>query len=151
LIVEGSGTGYVRTVCEYVHLNPARARLLGAEQALRGYRWSSWPEYLKPPGQRPGWLRVDRVLGEMGIPKDRKGSQMEKAERVVEEELRRRGWTEATLGERAKGDREKVKVALRLRQETLETVAWIAQRLQMGSVANVNTLLYHWRQARTRK
>jgi hypothetical protein len=28
----------------------------------------------------------------------------------------------------------------RLRKETLVTVAWIAQRLQMGSVANVNTL-----------
>ena len=59
--------------------------------------------------------------------------------------MRRRKWTEATLGERNKGDREKVKMAARLRKETLVTVAWIAQRLQMGSVANVNTLLYQWR------
>ena len=51
-----------------------------------------------------------------------------------------------TLGERNEGDREKVKIAARLRNETLMTVAWIAQRLQMGSVANVNTLLYQWRQ-----
>jgi hypothetical protein len=36
-------------------------------------------------------------------------------------------------------------MALRLRKETLATVAWIAERLQMGSVANVNTLLYRWR------
>ena len=28
LVVDGSGTGYLRTVCDYVHLNPARARLL---------------------------------------------------------------------------------------------------------------------------
>ena len=204
LIVDGSETGYLRTVCAYVHLNPARAKLLRPEQALQEYRWSSFPEYLKAPSQRAGWLRVDRVLGEMGIPKDsaagrraleqqmevrrgaeestsyrtirrgwffgestlkqellgqmskrmgpehygeeRQESQKEKAERVVAEELRRRKWTEGTLKERAKGDREKVKMAVRLRQETLVTVAWIAERLQMGSVANVHTLLYHWRQ-----
>jgi len=28
LIVDGSGNGYLRTVCDYVHLNPARANLL---------------------------------------------------------------------------------------------------------------------------
>jgi len=59
--------------------------------------------------------------------------------------LHRRGWTEATLKKRAKGDRDKVKIAVRLRQETLVTVAWITGRLQMGSLANVHTLLYHWR------
>jgi REP element-mobilizing transposase RayT len=70
LIVDGSGTGYLRTVCEYVHLNPARAKLLRAEQGLRDYRWSSWPEYLKRPGQRWPWLRVGRLLGEYHIPQD---------------------------------------------------------------------------------
>ena len=28
LIVDGSGNGYLRTVCDYVHLNPVRAKLL---------------------------------------------------------------------------------------------------------------------------
>ena len=28
LVVEGSGNGYLRTVCDYVHLNPVRAKLL---------------------------------------------------------------------------------------------------------------------------
>ena len=70
LIVDGSGSGYLRTVCDYVHLNPVRAKLLRAEQSLRDYVWSSWPEYLKPPAQRPRWLRVDRLLGELHIPKD---------------------------------------------------------------------------------
>ena len=41
LIVDGSGTDYLRTVSDYVHLNPARARLLKPEQPLRDYRWSS--------------------------------------------------------------------------------------------------------------
>jgi hypothetical protein len=26
LVVEGSGNGYLRTVCDYVHLNPVRAK-----------------------------------------------------------------------------------------------------------------------------
>ena len=34
-------------------------------------------------------------------------------------------------------------VAVRLRAETAVTVRWIAERLRMGSVANVNTMLYH--------
>ena len=53
LIVDGSSTGYLRTVCDYVHLNPVRAKLLRTNQALRDYAWSSWPDYLKPPEQRP--------------------------------------------------------------------------------------------------
>ena len=70
LIVDGSGNGYLRTVCDYVHLNPARAKLLTPEQPLSAYRWSSWPEYLKSPSKRPAWLRVDRLLGEYRIPQD---------------------------------------------------------------------------------
>src|SRR3990172_3051740 len=42
LVVDGSGNGYLRTVCDYVHLNPVRAKLLTAEQKLRGFAWSSW-------------------------------------------------------------------------------------------------------------
>jgi REP element-mobilizing transposase RayT len=61
LVVDGSGEGYLRTVCEYVHLNPVRAKLLPPEAPLQAYRWSSYPEYLKRPGQRAGWLRVARV------------------------------------------------------------------------------------------
>ena len=70
LVVEGSGNGYLRTVCDYVHLNPVRAKLLPPEAGLESYPWSSYREYLKPACQRPSWLRVDRLLGEKGIPKD---------------------------------------------------------------------------------
>src|SRR6266571_1714075 len=59
LIVDGSGNGYLRTVCDYVHLNPVRAKLLKQDQKLRAFRWSSYGEYLKRPGQRAGWLRVE--------------------------------------------------------------------------------------------
>ncbi len=69
LIVDGSGSGYLRTVCDYVHLNPARANLLRADQKLSDFAWSSWAGYVRPE-HRPAWLRVDRLLGELGIPRD---------------------------------------------------------------------------------
>ena len=70
LIVDGRGNGYLRTVCDYVHLNPVRANLLTDEQPLRSYSWSSFGRYLHAPTKRPAWVRVDRLLGEMGIPQD---------------------------------------------------------------------------------
>jgi putative transposase len=70
LIVDGSGTGYLKTVCDYVHLNPVRARLLTARQKLSSHRWSSYPLYLQSKSQRPVWLRTGRLLGEHGIPRD---------------------------------------------------------------------------------
>ena len=93
LLVDGSGTGYLRTVSEYVHLNPVRAKLLKPEQPLREYAWSSFAQYLKAPRQRANWQRVDRVLGEMGIPKDSRFGR-ERFERMMEE---RRGVDEPEL------------------------------------------------------
>ena len=61
LIVDGSGNGYLRTVCDYVHLNPARAKLITGEQKLSDYAWSSFVEYLKPAAQRVAWLRKEKV------------------------------------------------------------------------------------------
>ena len=82
LIVDGSGNGYLRTVCDYVHLNPARAHLLQPEQKLADFPWSSWPEYLKPPEQRPPWLRVDRLLGELGLPQDSETGRQQMEQRL---------------------------------------------------------------------
>ena len=70
LIVDGSGNGYLKSVCDYVHLNPVRANLLNHQRLLESYRWSSYGEYLRAPGQRWQWLRVDRLMGEWGISKD---------------------------------------------------------------------------------
>jgi len=84
LIVDGSGDGYLKTVCDYVHLNPIRAKLIASDQPLAAYRWSSWPEYLKKPGQRPGWLRVDRVMGEWGIGRDN-GPGRRRLEQAIEQ------------------------------------------------------------------
>jgi hypothetical protein len=147
------------------------------------------------------WLRVDRLLGEMGIPKDsaagrkeferrmelrrwegqpeqwkavRRGwclgdeafrkellalmaekagashygeelreSAQEKAQRIVDEEMRKLGWAEADLERNRKGDRRKVRIARRLRQETTMTLKWIADRLRMGTWTHVANRLYH--------
>lgn len=202
LIVGGEG-GYLRTVCEYVHLNPVRAKLLPPEALLRSYRWSSFRQFLLPAGQRPGWLRLDRLFGECGIPADSPGGRQEferilearrdrasdegfqfvrqgwcfadehlrqkllaqveegtglfhygteiqeaseaKADRIIDEELRRDVWTEADLTLRKKGDPAKVRMARRLRTETTVTLQWIAARLRMGTKGHLSHLLY-WQQ-----
>jgi hypothetical protein len=101
LIVDGSGNGYLRTVRDYVHLNPVRAGILKKGQGLECYRWSSFSDCLKSPKRRPAWLRVDRLLGEMGIEADTVGGrrQFEKQMEIrrrqeMEEEWQkiRRGW-----------------------------------------------------------
>ena len=84
LVVEGGGNGYLRTVCDYVHLNPVRAKLLGWERPLQVFAWSSYPEYLKTPARRPAGLRVDRLLGEAGIPRDTPGGRRQFALRMEE-------------------------------------------------------------------
>ena len=56
----------------------------------------------------------------------------QKAESIVVAELRKRRWTEGELANRRKTDAAKVKIARRLRGETVMTLDWIAQRLQMG-------------------
>ena len=70
LIVDGSGSGYLKSVGDYVHLNPARAKLVAADAPLKSFAWSSWPAYLLARSKRPAWLRVDRLLGAWGIPED---------------------------------------------------------------------------------
>lgn len=199
LIVDGSGSGYLKSVCDYVHLNPVRAGLLRRQDCLESYVWSSYGQYLKAPGRRVGWLGVDRLLGEWGIPKDspagrkRFGQCLEErrrqegpkadwkavergwclgdkafkeellaqmrerrgdhygpelreadlvhAERLLREQLRQRGWTQAELRSRRKGDPEKVQMASQLRAQTTMTLKWIAQRLNMGAWTHVSNCL----------
>jgi REP element-mobilizing transposase RayT len=191
LPVDGSGNGYLKTACDYVHLNPERAKLLRPEESLRQYPWSSYGEYLKAPRQRPKWIRVDRLLGERRIPRDnaagrreferqmeerrrsdqtesskkmrrgwylgdeefgcellaqmdgkighhhggaeRRESAAQRAESILNEELKRRGWDQKELKRRRKADPGKVQVARRLRKETTMNWQWIAASLMMGA------------------
>ena len=101
LVVDGSENAYLRTVCDYVHLNPERAKLLTPTDPLESFRWSSYPLYLKPPQERPAWLRVDRLLGEKGIPRDTVAGRHEFSQRMEQRRAEentadyrelRRGW-----------------------------------------------------------
>ena len=101
LVVDGSRNRYLRTVCDYVHLNPIRAGLLGVRQPLEAYRWSSFNDYLKRPGRRPVRLRVDRLFGEMGIVVDNTAGRLQFEELMEERRAQdqgqewrkiRRGW-----------------------------------------------------------
>ncbi|MBU6400048.1 MAG: transposase [Verrucomicrobia bacterium] len=101
LVVDAASPGYFRTVCEYVHLNPVRAKLVPLELPLRVYGWSSYPEYLKPPTQRWPWLRVDRLFGEIRLPKDSAAGRQE-FERWMEKRRHQEGvdqeWTAIRRG-----------------------------------------------------
>lgn len=205
-LVDGRGGPYLRTVCDYVHLNPARAGLVGTNERLENYQWGSYPQYLRVARKRPAWLRVERVMGEHGIQRDsvagrrefalatesvrgqeldgeilkrirrgwqfggddfvewlvekvsisageghrlreREETEEAKGERIVREEMERRGWTEEELARLRKGDPEKVEIAARLRRESAVTLKWVAQRLKMGVWTHVTNRLYHAAQA----
>ena len=101
LIVDGSGNGYLKTVCDDVHLNPIRAKVINDKSSLSNFRWSSYSQYLLPACKRPAWLGVERLPGAHGIPKDSPAGRQEferrmEARRAHEEDGEwkqiRRGW-----------------------------------------------------------
>src|SRR5258707_10005219 len=102
LLIDGATPGYLRTVCDYVHLNPVRARLLRKRERLKKYRWSSYPSYLQVRQNREPWLRCDRLLGEHGLMKESRRSRLEFARRMEHRRVEpndpsaqqiRRGWS----------------------------------------------------------
>jgi putative transposase len=166
LIVDGSGNDYLRTVCDYVHLNPVRADLLCPEQPLVTFGWSSWPAYLKPPEKRPCWLRVDRLLGELGIPKDSAAGrqQLERyletrqaQEKGVDYDPIRRGWclgdeqfrrellarahTRATEQHHAQPRQETIEdKARRLVTEELDRLGWASPELALRPKGDIGKI-----------
>ncbi len=198
IIVDSASPGYFRTVCNYVHLNPARAHLIQRSQELSMHPWSSYPEYLKAPAKRREWLCVERLLGEFGLKDDARGRRalarlsehargkkddeawkdlrrgwffgsdevkkdllqrrstrigknhmccehrecaVDKAQRIIHEELVRQGFSNADLALWKKGHPVKCAIARCLRAETTVTLAWIAQHLAMGSWTYVAKLV----------
>jgi len=73
VLVEGGDETYFRTVSDYIHLNPARAGMLGEGQMLADYGWSSFPGLIGDPRKRPGWLCAEWVLGQWGEKDDARG------------------------------------------------------------------------------
>ena len=63
---------HFRIVADYIHLNPARAKIAGGTKGpLIDYRWSSLPAYRK--GKGPEWLVFDRVLEAFALAKSGRG------------------------------------------------------------------------------
>ena len=104
-------------------------------------------------GLRRGWCLGDKAFRKALLDqmKERRGvnhygeerfeSDEAKAEGILDEELRRRGWRPEELQARRKGDKNKVRMAARLRRETTMTLKWIAEHLAMASWTNVSNLL----------
>jgi hypothetical protein len=71
-------------------------------------------------------------MGEHHGGEEKQETDEQKAHRLVLEELVQRRWTEQDLEKRRKTDAAQVKLAARLRSETVMTLDWIAERLRMG-------------------
>ena len=86
--------------------------------------------------------QMDGTLGAQHYGEERRESAIDRAERIVGNELRRAGWQEDDLLKTAKGHRVKVQTAILLRAETTVTYRWIARRLMMGSPSHAANLVY---------
>ena len=65
-----------------------------------------------------------------------------RAQRLIAEALRQKGWTVEDLKARRKGDAFKVRLAAKVRAQTPVTAAWIAKHLHMGTRGHLTHLLY---------
>src|SRR4030095_13062288 len=61
VVVDPEERGYFVTLSDYVHLNPVRARIVGLDDRLYEYRWSSYPWYVLSKG-RASWFEPTAVL-----------------------------------------------------------------------------------------
>ena len=91
VLVEPEGGNYFAVVSTYIHLNPARAGLIRVgKKGLGGYRWSSYPWYVRAGEARPKWFVTEHVLGNLGLPPEgRKGYKAYLEGRVLELRLKR--------------------------------------------------------------
>jgi REP-associated tyrosine transposase len=92
VVVEPEAGSYFATLSDYIHLNPVRARIVGLNERLFDYCWSSYPWYAATTG-RPQWFEPRRVLGELGMEDDPAGR------RRYAERMRERAVAELTQPE----------------------------------------------------
>ena len=72
---------------------------------------------------------------------DRRGTNEEKARKIIAEELSKSRWQAGELESRRKSDPVKVAIARRLRRETTMSLKWVAENLAMGSWTTVANLV----------
>jgi REP element-mobilizing transposase RayT len=66
VIVDPEERSYFPVLSDYIHLNPIRARMIGLDERLFDYRWSSYKWYASTAG-RQKWFEPGVVLGELGF------------------------------------------------------------------------------------
>jgi hypothetical protein len=71
----------------------------------------------------------------------------QRANRIIAEELARRGWQESELATRRRNDPGKLAIAARLRSETTLPIKWIAARVQIGTAKGAKSVLPHLAQS----
>jgi hypothetical protein len=97
VLVEGADTYHYRTLADYIHLNPVRARLVLPKkgQSVLDYPWSSVAGgWALPPGKRPKWLAAEEGLERIELPDTVVGRRrmVERLDRrAVEEEIKKCG------------------------------------------------------------
>lgn len=97
VLVDGADTYHYRTLADYIHLNPVRARLVlpGKGQSVLDYPWSSVAGgWAMPPGKRPKWLAAEDGLKCFDLPDTVAGrrSLVERLDRrAVEEGIKKCG------------------------------------------------------------
>lgn len=95
-LIDERSSGYLRAACDYVHLNPVRARIVRRDKRLDSFPWSSYPAYRRR-NLRPEWLRVDRLLGEHGLQGDNARTLREFERRMHSARFARNSLAEETL------------------------------------------------------
>ena len=110
-------------------------------------------------GLRRGWCfgsagfrqrmleELEKMEGEIVGGGVRQETAINKADRIVAEELKRLRWTEEDLMRRRKSDPGKLRIAARLRRETILSLKRIATRVGLGSSKSANAKLHTWMQA----
>ncbi|MBI1839412.1 MAG: transposase [Verrucomicrobia bacterium] len=109
------------------------------EESMASRPLESWDEF------RSGWQigsepfrqqlldRLESVRTPEASGKVWKESAELQAERMIQSRLAELGWDEAEMGRRSKTDPEKLSIARELRRETMMTIRWLADRLQLGA------------------
>ncbi len=117
----------------------------GDEEALKGLRrgWCFGSAVFR----RRMLEEVEKLEGESIGGGLRQETAINKADRIVAEELKRLKWTEQDLMRRRKSDPGKLWIAARLRRETILSLKRITTRVGLGSSKSANAKLHAWMQA----
>ena len=75
----------------------------------------------------------------------------QRANRIIAEELARKGWQESELAARRRRDPGKLTSAARLRSEPTLPIQWIAARVQIGTAKAAKSVLPHLAQSQDQR